>query len=375
MSLRPYISSCSDRPEPLPVFGVCSGQFAPRVMSTPRPRLCASVSAPCNADRWASLAHTDGVKPISTPPNPASAIALSSSLIAAGSTEPGRTKLPHHQRNFGRTWRGGSRNAPGSSSTDAAPALGAPASSATVASTTTPTVPFNPPTCYKISTLIQLAPTMNRTATSPTLPRGRHGLAPEAVRASQRERLIEAMLDRVAADGYPATTVTKVVAAARVSPNTFYELFEDKADSFLAACREGARELLEHLYAARGETWTERVRDGMRTYLRWWSDRPAISWAYLVELPAAGARATAERDAVYEGYRALFAVLASLAREEDPALAPLSPLAVRVLVAGLTEVVADEVRAGRVDRLPELEDDLVHFVVTTLADAATARIA
>jgi AcrR family transcriptional regulator len=209
---------------------------------------------------------------------------------------------------------------------------------------------------------------MNRTA----LPRGRHGLAPEKVRASQRERLIEAMLDRVAAEGYPATTVTKVVAAARVSPNTFYEFFENKADCFLAACREGARELLEHLYAARGETWVERVRDGMRTYLRWWSDRPAISWAYLVELPAAGARATAERDAVYEGYRALFAALADLAREEDPALPPLSPLAVRVLVAGLTEVVADEVRAGRTDRLPELEDDLVHLVVTVLADAATA---
>jgi AcrR family transcriptional regulator len=216
---------------------------------------------------------------------------------------------------------------------------------------------------------------MKRTATSPTLPRGRHGLAPEAVRASQRERLVEAMLDRVAAEGYPATTVTKVVAAARVSPNTFYELFEDKADCFLAACREGARELLEHLQAARGETWVERVRDGMRTYLRWWSDRPAVSWAYLVELPAAGSRATAERDAVYEGYRALFAALAWLARQEDPALPPLSPLAVRVLVAGLTEVVADEVRAGRIEQLHELEDEFVHLVVRTLADDATAQAA
>src|SRR3954447_17720648 len=116
---------------------------------------------------------------------------------------------------------------------------------------------------------------MDRAATSPTLLRGRHGLAPEAVRASQRERLVEAMLDRVAAEGYPATTVTKVVAAARVSPNTFYELFDDKADCFLAACGEGAQELLEHLYQADGATWVARVRDGMGTNLRWWRDRPA----------------------------------------------------------------------------------------------------
>jgi len=198
-------------------------------------------------------------------------------------------------------------------------------------------------------------------STTATLPRGRHGLAPEEVRASQRARLLRAMTEVVAADGYAAATVTKVVATARVSPNTFYALFDDKAACFLEASGEGARELLGRLYAEPGETWTDGVRAGMRTYLAWWRDRPEVSRAYLVELPVA------QRDEVYEGYRRMFEALAARARLEDPSLPPLSPVAVRVLVAGLTELIADEVRAGRIDRLPELEDDLVDLVVKVLA--------
>ena len=53
------------------------------------------------------------------------------------------------------------------------------------------------------------------------LPRGRHKLGAEAVRASQRERLIRAMLETVAERGYEATTVPEVVARARVSRNAF----------------------------------------------------------------------------------------------------------------------------------------------------------
>jgi AcrR family transcriptional regulator len=208
--------------------------------------------------------------------------------------------------------------------------------------------------------------------TTGTLPRGRHGLGREEVRASQRRRLLQAMLDVVSAEGYAATSVTKVVAAARVSPNTFYEFFDDKADCFLTACGDGARELLELLYAAQGPSWTARVREGMRTYLRWWRDRPEVSRAYLVELPAVGLRAHAQRDEVYESYRAMFTALAQLARSEDPRLPPLSPIAVRALVAGLTEVVAEEVRADRIAGLPGLEDDFVRIVVKTLADDATA---
>src|SRR2546422_3687368 len=95
------------------------------------------------------------------------------------------------------------------------------------------------------------------------LPRGRHKLSRRAVGASQRDRLIQAMLRCVAADGYVATTVPKVAAVARVSPNTFYKFFADKADCFLALCDDMAQTLLGELIAGGTEpTWIGSVRRG-----------------------------------------------------------------------------------------------------------------
>ena len=150
------------------------------------------------------------------------------------------------------------------------------------------------------------------------LPRGRHKLGREAVRASQRERLLRAMLRCVAADGYAATTVTKVAATARVSPNAFYAQFADKADCFLALCDEESAELLAKLVQAGGD-----VRAAMRIYLSWWRERPESSRAYLLELPSAGERAQQQRRATHERFADMFSALAG---------AGVSRTAVRVMV-------------------------------------------
>jgi AcrR family transcriptional regulator len=206
------------------------------------------------------------------------------------------------------------------------------------------------------------------------LPRGRHKLSRERVLASQRARLLSAMLTCVGERGYAATTVPEVVATARVSRNAFYALFEDKTDCFMAVCDELTAELLDAMYAlADAPDWIEAVRRGMTLYLRWWQDRPAVARAYLVELPAAGAGAAQQRDRHLAGFRDLFATLAARARVEDPGLPSLAPLAPRLLVLGINELVAEEVRAGRTSELDELHDDLVRHTVALLADESTAR--
>ena len=111
----------------------------------------------------------------------------------------------------------------------------------------------------------------------PVLPRGRHNLPVEVVRASQRERLLQAMLAIVAERGYEATTVPQVVAAAKVSRNAFYALFADKTDCFLALCDELASEMLAELSQPAGDGWLDTLRQGVDRYLRWWQERPAFS--------------------------------------------------------------------------------------------------
>lgn len=182
------------------------------------------------------------------------------------------------------------------------------------------------------------------------------------------------MLETVAERGYEASTVPEVVARARVSRNAFYEFFSDKADCFLAACDEEAADLLATVVAFAEEPgWLMAMRRGAHAYLEWWQQRPAFALAYFVGLPSAGERATAQRERAYEQFTEIFEALARRARREQSGLPRLNEMVARILVLAITELVAQEVRAGRTERLSELEDDLVYITVKLLADEHAAE--
>ncbi|GAA3212079.1 hypothetical protein GCM10020216_017080 [Nonomuraea helvata] len=205
------------------------------------------------------------------------------------------------------------------------------------------------------------------------LPRGRHGLSPETVRSSQRERLIEAMLQLVARRGYAATTVPDVIAAARVSRNAFYQQFADKEACFLALCERDLPELIEEIRtaAAAPDDWRAANLRGLRAYLRWWQGRPAYAQAYFVELPRAGERAVAQRDRAYHPFVGMVTAMAARARQADPALPPLPATTARLIVYGVTAFVEAEVREGRVTGLLSWADDLQDYMVTLLTAVRT----
>lgn len=205
------------------------------------------------------------------------------------------------------------------------------------------------------------------------LPRGRHKLPAEHVRSSQRDRLMRAMVECVAEHGFEGTTVPMVVSTARVSSNAFYAFFPDKTECFLAACDDVAGDLLAELSALTAEPdWIQAMREGARIYLRWWAQRPAFARAYLLSLRSVGERADEQRERTYELFRAMFTDLGRRARTEQPELPPLSPLVPRVLVAAITELVGEEVRAGRTEQLERLSDELARLAIRLLADDATA---
>jgi AcrR family transcriptional regulator len=199
------------------------------------------------------------------------------------------------------------------------------------------------------------------------LPRGRHKLSSDEVRASQRARLLRAMLECVGEQGYAATTVPQVVATARVSRNGFYVLFEDKLDCFLALCDELSDELLEGLFAMQASaSWRIALDRGMARYLDWWRQRPLVAKAYLLEMPSAGARALEQRARQFARFEEMFGALAARARAEDTGLSELNPLGPRLLVTGITELVANEVREGRIEGLTALREPLVDLAVRLL---------
>ena len=194
------------------------------------------------------------------------------------------------------------------------------------------------------------------------LPKGRHNLPLHVVRASQRERLLEAMLNSVAERGYAATTVPQVVADARVSRNAFYALFADKIDCFLALCDELAADLFDYFSSLEGDDWVDLLRRGTSHYLRFWAERPAFARTYFLELPSAGPRAREQREGQYARFLALFEDLARLVHPDGN----FPPLVPKLLVVSITELVAEEVRAGRTEQLTKLDDELVDIMVRLL---------
>lgn len=203
------------------------------------------------------------------------------------------------------------------------------------------------------------------------LPRGRHKLSADEVRASQRVRLLQAMEELVSELGYAGASVPKVVRRARVSDRTFYSLFADKADCFIAVCEQlgdGLRDLMNQSVAGIAEVDDpfRAFDEGIAQYLELWAARPAASWAYFVELPAVGPRAFESRD----GRAALFAeslrhIGIALRRRAGIGGEP-TTVEATAAAAVAVELVAREVRARRVDNLRSIHDDLRHVLLLLL---------
>ena len=208
------------------------------------------------------------------------------------------------------------------------------------------------------------------------LPRGRHHLERAAVRASQRQRMLDGITSCVAERGYASTTVADVIATAGVSRRTFYEHFPDKEGCYLAAYEESVSATLEAV--AQGisgaEDWLSRVRGSLRAYLKRVVDNPQAARAFIVEVLAAGERACEQRDRVHRRFSD-FLRAARVQAGQELELPELPDEVFEVMVGGIEHVVAHEIRSGRADRLMALEQPLLYFQISVFAGHAHATAA
>ncbi len=132
------------------------------------------------------------------------------------------------------------------------------------------------------------------------LPRGRHPLSREEVEADQRLRILVAVADTMSAQGYVNTPVADIISSAGVSRATYYSMFSDKLDAFLAAFDFVGEMLVSSMTEATGGGGTplERVERAMDTYLGTIAAEPRYARLFLIEVYAAGPEAIRRRHAV-----------------------------------------------------------------------------
>jgi len=177
------------------------------------------------------------------------------------------------------------------------------------------------------------------------LPPGSHGIPADVVARNQRERLVAAMAEVCAEQGYTEATVAAVAKRAGVSSLTFYKQFSDKRDCLLAAHRQLLGRLLEEVDRAReGEGASEAKARAIRTALALFAADPPSARLLTVEILAAGQEGAKRHDAMIEAFAERLGT--------D-----------WIRAAGLLALVGKVVVSEEAARLPELEVEIVAMVL------------
>jgi AcrR family transcriptional regulator len=193
---------------------------------------------------------------------------------------------------------------------------------------------------------------------------GPHGIPRPVVSKIQRDRLMRAMARTVAEYGYQETTVRRLLGRAGLSRRTYYELFEDKEDCFLAAYDEVIDHVMEVVIESyeEGGSPEEQIEHGLRAFLRFCADEPDVARMCVVEVLAAGPAARARRAQTMERLAGLMEEALSELRGDKA----LSKLAAQGLIGGVHELIYSPIDRGEVEHLPELAEQIVATQVAPL---------
>lgn len=170
----------------------------------------------------------------------------------------------------------------------------------------------------------------------------------------------------VSEKGYAAATVADILRGARVSRTTFYELFEDKLDCFLAACAMASEtvvaEMAAALEATRGlEDPLDRLAHLLETYLHTLARHPELARVFLVEVYAAGEPAVRQRLSMLDRFTDL---IAETLRGSNGFLGAgdRQRFALEMLVGAVSSKVTNAVAVGEAHRLPAMHEPMMRLV-------------
>ena len=191
-------------------------------------------------------------------------------------------------------------------------------------------------------------------------------LSGEEVAASQRRRMLAAMVAAVAEKGYVAVAVADVVSRARVSRATFYEQFRDKTDCFVAALQACTDQLVRTLRDRAHDRLAPRRRlhAFLDSYLGGLAAFPEGARVCLVEMYAVGPEAARQRHEIQLRFAEFVRDLhAGLAADGEP-VRPMTDFDFEAIVGAISAIATSRVAVGEATRLPELLGPLEAFVLT-----------
>jgi AcrR family transcriptional regulator len=192
----------------------------------------------------------------------------------------------------------------------------------------------------------------------PELPR-------EFVAEHKRRRMMNAIAELTAEQGYEATKIADIVRQAAVARKTLYDNFDGKEDLFLSALdtvqaemRAAAEEGCEA-----GNSLEEKIAAGLGALLEFIAAHPAASRMLMVEAISA----TPSSARLYEASVRRFV---DLLRASAPPGTDLPATIEESLVGGVGWILQQLIRRGEAETAPQLQPELAQFVLSPYASVA-----
>lgn len=191
------------------------------------------------------------------------------------------------------------------------------------------------------------------TSTRPELPR-------EFVAGHKRRRMMDAVAELTAENGYEATKIADIVRRAAVARKTLYDNFDGKEDLFLSAVNATLVEMREAIEAACEEATDSpesAIVAGLEALLDFVAEHPAAAKMCMLEAISATPSSARLYDA---GVRDCVELL----RAHAPADAGLPETIEESLVGGVAWILQLKIRKGEADQAPDLLPELSQFVLS-----------
>jgi AcrR family transcriptional regulator len=168
------------------------------------------------------------------------------------------------------------------------------------------------------------------------------GLSREQAAANQRYRILYAAAQLAEQKGYNATTIADITRLAGVDGRTFYAVFTDKQDAFMAVHELGVQQVMSATASAffTGSSWPERVWAAGEAFAGFLESNPMIAHVGFVEAYAVGPGAVQR----VEDSHVTFTIFLEEGYQQTPTHGPPSRLALEAIITSIFEIVYREAR-------------------------------
>jgi AcrR family transcriptional regulator len=191
------------------------------------------------------------------------------------------------------------------------------------------------------------------------------------VSETQRSRMLSSAVKVISECGYGEMSVSRITAGAGVSRRTFYDLFKDREDCFLAAFDEAAAGARRAILVGweQGRSWPEQARGALLALLAFLDREPGLRSLLILDALKAGPRVQQRRaEILMQLSHALHetGTRAKAGRE-------LPPLTGEGVVGAVLGVIHTRLSAERPGPLAELLNALMGVIVLPYIGPAAAQ--